>query len=292
MESGSDAVPVISYHDSMSGSCAHDIMVNLASIITTEWKSRPLSDQLTRISVAFPGPFDYPHGISLIKGLEKYDAIFGMSIPDSVHALLLEMTGSVELSNVPMVFMHDVDAFAIGMHTHVLESRPGRILYLALGTGAGSAFMVDGMIVDAPYPGVPMDGWIYPLPFKDSCIDEYLSARGQSAICKRVFGHDVPGKELDGLARNGDVRALEVFSMFGKDVLEAVGPILNDFQPDCLVMGGQISKSYSLFGVDLQNLCDMRGIESILEYDTSLRIIQGLAVGKRICIGKEVIHAQ
>ena len=35
--------------------------------------------------MAFPGPFDYEQGISLMKGLNKYDQIYGMKIPQELR---------------------------------------------------------------------------------------------------------------------------------------------------------------------------------------------------------------
>src|SRR5687767_13556570 len=35
---------------------------------------------VTRIGMALPGPFDYEQGISYIKGLDKYEALYGKNV--------------------------------------------------------------------------------------------------------------------------------------------------------------------------------------------------------------------
>ena len=34
------------------------------------------------IGLAMPGPFDYPNGISMIRGLDKYESLYGLNIRD------------------------------------------------------------------------------------------------------------------------------------------------------------------------------------------------------------------
>src|ERR1044072_9863434 len=41
---------------------------------------------VTRVGFAMPGPFDYPNGICLIKGFDKYEALYGLSIRQELAA--------------------------------------------------------------------------------------------------------------------------------------------------------------------------------------------------------------
>ena len=43
--------------------------------------------ELDRICFAFPGPFDYENGICLIKGLAKYDSIYGFNLKRCLRSL-------------------------------------------------------------------------------------------------------------------------------------------------------------------------------------------------------------
>ena len=42
-----------------------------------------------RVGFAFPGPFDYEHGVSLIRGVNKFERIYGLDISESLFPLLL-----------------------------------------------------------------------------------------------------------------------------------------------------------------------------------------------------------
>jgi len=37
-----------------------------------------------RIGMAMPGPFDYQKGISYIKGLQKYDSLYGLNVKEAL----------------------------------------------------------------------------------------------------------------------------------------------------------------------------------------------------------------
>lgn len=41
---------------------------------------------LAGIAIAMPGPFDYPNGICLIKGLDKYDGCYGLQAIESLKS--------------------------------------------------------------------------------------------------------------------------------------------------------------------------------------------------------------
>ena len=45
-------------------------------------------DELLGIGFAMPGPFDYAAGVSLIKGVEKYDSLYGINVGDELKKIL------------------------------------------------------------------------------------------------------------------------------------------------------------------------------------------------------------
>ena len=85
-------------------------------------------------AMAFPGPFDYEQGISLMRGLNKYDQIYGMRIPEELRKR------SRKLERVKILFRHDVEAFARGVYRFGMKKQQEKVLCLCIGTGAGSAF--------------------------------------------------------------------------------------------------------------------------------------------------------
>ena len=222
--------------------------------------------KLDGIGFSFPGPFDYSNGISWMKGIGKYDSVFGLSIKEGIAPYL----DSAVSKAVPMLFMHDVTAFAEG-YAAVSEYR--RLLALVIGTGAGSAFVENGKCVSV-FPGLPINGWIYNEPFKDSIIDDYISARGLEKLAFSYFGKYLDGKTLSREAMAGNGKALEVFSAFGENIAAALKPYIDVFRPDGIVFAGQISKSLEFFISPLARICPELSI--MTEDNTSLRIFQGL----------------
>ncbi len=225
---------------------------------------------ISKIGFAFPGPFDFDRGISLMQGLNKYDAICGLSIKDE----LSEMDAG--LKKIPMLFLHDVEAFALGCINFGDTGNYNPVICLCIGTGAGSAFIRDGMVLKDSEKGVPENGWIYNIVFREGIIDDYLSVRGLRRLSKSIIHEDVDGYELYKRCLAGDSGAMKVYDRFGETVLNAIESFIDDFEPEALILGGQISKSFAFFGDYLREYLDSRNIKIILEENTSIRAMQGL----------------
>ena len=117
-----------------------------------------------------PGPFDYVKGICYIKGVAKYENLYGFNITDAISSHL----------NVPdgflIRFMNDASSFAVGEAWAGSAIKAVRSLSITLGTGFGSAFISNKIpIVDGPE--VPKIGCVYHLPYKDGIADDYFSTR-------------------------------------------------------------------------------------------------------------------
>src|SRR5690606_4273039 len=60
-----------------------------------------------RIAVAMPGPFDYKEGISKIKGLDKYEALYDANIKNF-------LSDNLKVSKDNIRFRNDAEAFLAG----------------------------------------------------------------------------------------------------------------------------------------------------------------------------------
>ncbi len=246
--------------------------------ILTELSRNYGSGSLSGIGFAFPGPFDYENGISLMKGIGKYDRIYGMSFPKELEKRI------PSLSQVRMLFLHDIEAFGIGCVAGGIVPARGRTLCLCIGTGAGSCFLVNGRPVkpgtipggEKDTTGIPANGWIYNTPFKDSIIDDYLSERGLETLALSVTGRRMTGKELASAAAGGSRKARDVFDAFGENLALAMEPFLSSFRPQTVVMGGKIAESFPFFGSSFEKICRERGVQIRMENKTSIRAMQGL----------------
>ncbi len=223
------------------------------------------------IGMAFPGPFDYKRGISLMKGISKYDQIYGFVIPEEIR----KRCAFPWIQRVPFLFLHDVAAFALGVCRMDSYREYFRIMHLCIGTGAGSAFTQGGLLITESKE-VPLHGWIYNAPFKDSCIDDYISVRGFHRLSESILGRPMDGYEAQKCADQGDTAVRDLFLHFGKYVIQAIQPFLEEFQPDALVLGGQMTKGFPYFGKPLLEWCAQHNIYVGCEYNTSKVAFTGL----------------
>ncbi|NLA97072.1 MAG: ROK family protein, partial [Spirochaetales bacterium] len=119
-------------------------------------------------------------------------------------------------------------------------------------------------------------GWIYNVPYKESIIDDYISARGLARLSKEKLGTELDGYHLKVMADDGDERDVEVFLRFGEEIGSAIQGFLNGFHPQVLVLGGNLAKAYSNFQDGLHTTASLEGIEVLVEHETSVRVFEGL----------------
>jgi glucokinase len=143
--------------------------------------------------------------------------------------------------------MNDVSAFAVGEAVIGKAAAYKRSMSVTLGTGFGSAFISERIpIVDGP--DVPKLGCVYHIPYKDGIADDYFSTRWFLGRYKSLTGKELSGvKELSELA-NSDKIAKDLFFEFGNNAALFLTPYLKKFRAEILVIGGNISYAYNLFG--------------------------------------------
>lgn len=206
---------------------------------------------LAGIGIGMCGPLDYDKGVVLIKGVDKYEALYGINLTDEfVRRLKLRPSTRIRF---------DIDAWAFARGEVWLGEGRGfeRVLALTLGTGLGSGFVVNGRLL-ADGPGVPPPyGWIGGLPFRNGIMDDYISKRGIEQLYRTLSSAQRPTcpdvGQIARRARAGDAVCREVFLRFGEMLGAALLPIIDQFQAECLVLGGRISRSFPLFKAPLHH---------------------------------------
>lgn len=192
------------------------------------------------IGVCIPGPFDYDKGVPLMT--HKFASIYGLNIRD-----LILQNG---FTGVPVVFMHDVAAMLSGEMAYGRGASYENVALVTLGTGLGFAFCQNRQILysSTKSPAVP----IYNLPYKDGILEDYASKRGFLRIYSEISGHplsvDSPltVADIGKAASLGDTAALQTFSTVGAILASALREVLKKERIECLLFGGQISKSFAL----------------------------------------------
>ncbi|MDP4223148.1 MAG: ROK family protein [Bacteroidota bacterium] len=198
-------------------------------------------NSLKGIGFGMPGPFDYVKGISYIRGVAKYEHLYGCNVKNAISDNLNFQDG------FPVRFMNDVSTFAVGEALVGKAARVKRSMSITLGTGFGSAFIKDRIpIVDGPE--VPRLGCVYHLPYGDNIADDYFSTRWFIGSYKKRTGKELSGvKEFSELAGKDKV-VLDLFTEFGNNLGVFLAPWLMRFKAEIVVVGGNISHAYSLFG--------------------------------------------
>lgn len=209
-------------------------------------------EKVKGIGFAMPGPFDYVKGICYIRGVAKYENLYGFNITDAIASSL----------DVPedflIRFMNDASAFAVGEAWAGSASKANRSLSITLGTGFGSAFISNRIpIVDGDE--VPKMGCIYHIPYRDGIADDYFSTRGLLGRYKSATGKELNGvKELAELV-SSDKIVSDLFNDFGENAGLFLAPYLKKFKAEILVIGGNISHAYALFGNVFENRLKKEG---------------------------------
>lgn len=196
---------------------------------------------LAGVGVAFPGPFDYNTGISYMT--HKFAALEKVSMKDFFHSLL--DIGE----DMPVVFMHDVTAAVLGELRFGAAQGYKNVAVVTLGTGLGFSHTIDGEIQFSPV-GSPAVS-IYNRPYRDGVLEDYASKRGFLRSYAEVCGRELPSNltvaMIGGLCAEGDKEALRSFYNVGEILATELKPLLEEFNIECLLFGGQISRSFRFF---------------------------------------------
>ncbi|WMJ23897.1 ROK family protein [Paludicola sp. MB14-C6] len=235
-------------YDSKSKQSKDEIVENLIAIFKKQIDQLKGTDfSIKSLAIAFPGPFDYEKGISLMQSLDKFDDLYQVNVTEEIRKKLIALNDSKLSADIPIVYENDATAFALGEYVNGEAKGFHKAAFITLGTGCGSSFIEDGNLVKGK-KGIPVSGMIFDAPFQDSIIDDYISKRNILAIAKS-HGFDIQQvdvKQLQQLAEQSNQQAKDVFIQFGALLGSALGKYFFTFEPQVLVLGGRISNAFSL----------------------------------------------
>lgn len=212
------------------------------------------AEAIAGIGFAMPGPFDYVSGVALFDhNVRKYESLYGINIPEILREKLHLH------NNFPVRFVNDATAFALGEDWIGKAGGTSRSLAVTLGTGFGSAFLENHLPVVSGET-VPEKGYVYHLPFESGIADDYFSTRGLLARFQEKTGKRFSGvRELAELAAS-ETAVVQLFADFGFKLGVFLAPLIEKFGAEVLVVGGNISNAFPLFGQYLQNYFLRNGI--------------------------------
>lgn len=279
-ENGDFLTDTLSYYPANSGADQEELLSYFADIIAAQIsKIMDKSFVIDGIGFAFPGPFDYENGICLIHGVNKFDSLYGLNL----RTELMKYFKKKNIFNTKVsplfriIFENNVNMFALGEWFTRSSAGYNRILFLTIGNGTGSAFLENGHVIKNR-KDVPENGWVYNMPFKDSIVDDYISTRGILTIARQL--KVAPNSSLDKLAdmaHSGNRDVKHVFYRFGHMLGEMLLKYTKQFQPNAIVIGGQISKSYDLYREHVEFSLKNESVDILLSNETSHSTFIGLS---------------
>lgn len=221
---------------------AENILRQICRAISAQLEKVGLQ-QVSGLGIGMPGPFDYIRGISKMK--HKFAALYGVNLDYEIRKRL-EL-----LDDFTIRFGPDSWCFLRGESWLGAAQSCNRTIGITLGTGLGSAFMAEGQLVKDG-PGVPPYAWIGALPYNGGTVEDKVSQRWLVTRYKELSGQSLEVKEIAERALlNKDKNSLRVFNELGRTLGEVLTPIAYKFNAECIIFGGEISKSFELFSAPI-----------------------------------------
>ena len=231
---------------------ANEILDKWGAAISESIKSID-RENVIGIGFAIPGPFDYENGVALFKNVAKYDCLYGINVGDELKKRLDFPT------DFPFRYSNDALSFAVGECWGSKAANFKNVVAITLGTGFGSAFLNNGVPV-IEGDRVPESGYVYHISYQNGIADDYFSTRWFLGEYKNRTGIDCSGvKEIADRVGN-DEAAKTLFDDFGSNLAYFLIPVLANFDADCLVIGGNISRAYPLFSTAFHQVLNERKI--------------------------------
>jgi predicted NBD/HSP70 family sugar kinase len=112
-------------------------------------------------------------------------------------------------------------------------------------TGLGSGFIDDGQIICAG-DTVPPEGQIWNVPFRDGISEDYAAGRVIVSAYRARVGVKLNAAQVARRALEGDADAKAVYAELGRNLAEIMAPWVARFQPDAMVVGGNVARSWEL----------------------------------------------
>jgi glucokinase len=168
-----------------------------------------------------------------------------------------------------VVLEHDANAAGLAEHRVGAAAGASVAVLVALGTGIGTALLVDGAVFRGAHGVAPELGHLTvvrggrPCPCgKRGCLERYCSgtALGRSAeelvaatedfsVLRAAWERAEPisGADVARAAEAGDALARRVVDEFAEWLGQALALVADVFDPDVVVIGGEVSASASLY---------------------------------------------
>lgn len=187
------------------------------------------------IGVGSAGVVD-PSSGRILSATDAISGFSGTSLGEQVHRAF----------GIPVRVLNDVHAHALGEAVAGAGRSKSSMLFVAVGTGIGGAFVLDGHVLTgahhiAGHVGhltVPEAEGIRCPCGRSGHLEGLASGPGTLAALHRAGGHAADGRALVALAAEGDHRARTVLTTCAFAIGRVIGGLLNALDPEVVVIGG------------------------------------------------------
>lgn len=200
-------------------------------------KSEASIDHVKGIGLGVTGPLDIRNGVILecpqLPSLHFFP--LKQNIQDHFH--------------LPVHMNNDANCLIYGEVLFGSGTGKKNVVGFTLGTGLGCAIILDGKIFAGSTESA---GEIWPSPFQNTTIEDFVSGAGISRAYKEMTGEDKSALDVALLAKGGSASALKTWEIFGEQLGVAVSWAINLIDPEVVILGGSISNAYEFFSAAMQ----------------------------------------
>lgn len=218
------------------------------------------------IGIGVPSVVDREKGIVYnVQNIKNWDEVHLKSLLEAEFEL-------------PVHIDNDANCFAYGEKIYGKGKEFQNFVGITLGTGVGGGIIQDNHLLFDSNCG---SGEFGEMPYLDSILEEYCGSR----FFTRTAGRS--GYEIALKAREGDRDSIAIYSQYGKHISMLVKVILLILDPQAIIFGGSISKSFDLFKdsmyVNLKDFPYPKSVEKIQILTSDLHNIGILGAGA-LCV--------
>lgn len=143
-----------------------------------------------------------------------------------------------ERFKIPVILQNDANCFVLGEKYFGRAKGYNNIVGLITGTGVGAGIIINEQLYAGQNSGSGEFGMI---SYLDKNFEKYCS--GQFFI----DNYGLAGEILAGNARQGDLDARAAFDLYGKHLSELIKLICYAMDPEIIIIGGSVSRSFDLY---------------------------------------------
>ena len=147
---------------------------------------------------------------------------------------------------LPVFINNDVNCLALGEQLYGEAGEFSSFVAIGIGTGLGSAIIIDHKLYNGLNCGSGEIGYI---PYLDKNLEFYASGMFFESF-------STTAKDAYLAAVQGDTAALEIWSAYGKHLGQVMKIVLYTYAPEAIIIGGGISKAFRFFEASMLSSMD------------------------------------